>query len=358
MDRANNNLQDHKTDQIPFKAETRQLLQILIHSLYKEREIFLRELISNASDALTRMNYELLTNRDVIDPQEELKIHIKTDAENHLITIRDTGIGMTESEIRENLGTIAQSGVRAFIDAASSGVENLSDIIGQFGVGFYSAFMVAEWIQVTSRSYKPKERAVSWYSKGVDTFSIEEAEKDQRGTSIIIKLKEDASEFLQEYRLKSIIQKHSDFIPFPIFIGDEKEQINRQTAIWRQQSHDLNEDDYHDFYKHLTFDMESPLLHIHMVVDAPVQMYAILYIPKKAERSIFSPRKDDGIKLYSRKILIDEYNRDLLPEYFRFIQGVVDSEDLPLNISRETVQSNRLLSQLKKLDYKKGYRFS
>lgn len=353
MENKKNNSQDQQTNQIPFKAETRQLLQILIHSLYKEREIFLRELISNASDALTRMNYELLTNRDVLDPQEELKIYINTDPENHMLMISDTGIGMTKSEIQENLGTIAQSGVRAFINAASSGAENLSDIIGQFGVGFYSAFMVAEWIKVTSRSFNPDAQAVTWYSEGIDTYSIEEAKQDNRGTSITIKLKEDSSEFLQAYRLKAIVQRHSDFIPFPIYIGDEEVQINRQTAIWRQQPSNLVDDDYHDFYKHLTFDIVPPILHIHMMVDAPVQMYAILYIPTKAERSIYSPRKDEGLKLYSRKILIDEYNRDLLPEYFRFIEGVVDSEDLPLNVSRETVQSNRLLSQLKKLLTKK-----
>ena len=321
---------------IPFKAETRQLLDILIHSLYTEREIFLRELISNASDALTRVNYEMLTNRDVLDPDVELAIHISADVNNHTLTISDTGIGMTADELRDNLGTIAHSGARAFASAMQQGAKSISDIIGQFGVGFYSAFMVAKSIRVTSRSYMPGAQAAAWICTGEDTYTIESADKPSRGTTIILELKDDASEFEQEHRLQEIIRKHSAFISFPIYLGEETEQINRQCALWRQPPRQVEKKDYVDFYQQLTLDFNPPLTYTHLSVDAPVQMYAILFVPDNPERGIFSLRKDDGLKLFSRKILIQEYCKDLLPNYFRFIQGVVDTEDLPLNVSRES----------------------
>lgn len=333
----------------PFKAETRQLLDILVNSLYTEREIFLRELISNASDALTRIGFEMLTNREVLDAGVELAIHLQADPGENTLTITDTGIGMTAEELIENLGTIAHSGARAFIEAAKEGTANLSDIIGQFGVGFYSAFMVAEWIRVTSRSYRPGAQAASWYSTGNDTYTVGPAEKAERGTTVTIKLKSDASEFAQEHRLREIVRRHSDFIPFPIYIGEKKEQANRQTALWRQNPRQVEKEAYDEFYKQLTLDFEAPLAHAHMVVDAPVQMYALLFIPTSPERGLFSLRKENGLKLYSRKVLIQEYCKDLLPEYLQFVQGVVDSEDLPLNVSRESVQSNRVMAQLKKL---------
>jgi len=335
--------------QINFKAETRQLLDILIHSLYTEREIFLRELISNASDALTRADFEILTNRKVLDPDAELAIHIIPNKDENTLTISDTGIGMTAQELDENLGTIAHSGAREFIKATEQGDRKVSDLIGQFGVGFYSAFMVADWIRVTSRSYQPEAKAATWFSTGSDTYSIEDADKAERGTIVTIKLNSDSSEFLEEHRLREIIRKHSDFIPFPIYIGEEKEQANRQTALWRQSPREVEKKDYDDFYQQLTLDFEAPLTYAHMVVDAPVQMYALLYVPPNPERGIFSIRKDNGLKLYARKVLIQEYNKDLLPEYLSFVQGVVDSEDLPLNVSRESVQSNRIMAQLKKL---------
>jgi len=334
---------------ISFKAETRQLLDILIHSLYTEREIFLRELISNASDALTRMSFELLTNRDVLDPDAPLEIRLTADSDAHTLTISDTGVGMTADELVTNLGTIARSGAREFLQVAKQDGKSLADLIGQFGVGFYSVFMAAEWVRVVSRSYHSDAQAAAWYCTGADTFTIEPAEKAGRGTEIIIKLKEDAKEFAQEYRLREIVRKHSDFIPYPIFIGKSEEQANRQTALWRQNPRQVEAKDYDEFYQQLTLDFEPPLVHTHMSVDAPVQMYALLYIPAKPERTMFSLRKEDGLKLYARKVLIQEYNRDLLPEYLQFVQGVVDSEDLPLNVSRESVQANRLMVNLKKL---------
>jgi molecular chaperone HtpG len=334
---------------IPFKAETRQLLDILIHSLYTEREIFLRELISNASDALTRMSFEMLTNRDVLDPDVELSITITFDPTNRALFITDTGVGMTADELVENLGTIAHSGARAFMSAAKEGANNISDIIGQFGVGFYSAFMVADWIRVTSRSYLPDTSAAAWYCSGNDTFTVEPAQKIERGTVIEIKLKEDALEFTQESRLREVIKKHSDFISFPIYLGEKKEQVNEQTALWRQIPRKVDKKDYEEFYHQLTLDFSPPLTHIHLSVDAPVQMYAILFVPAKSERNLFSVRKEEGLKLYSCNVLIQEYCKEVLPEYYRFIQGVVDTEDLPLNVSRETIQANRIMANLRLL---------
>ncbi len=332
-----------------FKAETRQLLNILIHSLYKDREVFLRELLSNASDALHRLRFEMLTERQVHDPGAELCIHIFTDKEQRLLTIQDTGIGMTREEIIENLGTIAQSGARKFMQVSQEKKADFASLIGQFGVGFYSVFMVAEWVRVTSRSYRPRARAVTWYATGEDHYQVELAEMDARGTRVEIKLKEDAAEFAEEYRLKQIIHKHSDYIGFPIRLGEEKEPVNKQTSLWRTPKQEATAEQYNEFYRQATLDFEEPLLHMHMITDVPVQLYALLYLPRKAERGLFSLRREDGLKLYSRNILIDEYNKDLLPEYLRFVQGVVDSEDLPLNVSRETIQSSGLMAGLKKV---------
>lgn len=338
-----------KTKPIAFKAEIKQLLNILIHSLYKDREIFLRELISNASDAISQMEFILLTNRDVLEPDVDFKIQIMVDEDEKIVTIEDNGIGMTEDELVTNLGTIAQSGAKAFIEASEGDQENLIDVIGQFGVGFYSVFMVAKWVRVTSRSYKPDAEAASWYATGEDSFVIEPAEKDNRGTRIEIKLKEDAEEFARESRIREIVKKHSDYVRYPIFVGGDEEQANRQIAIWRQSPREVKDEDYQEFYQHLTLDFEPPLEHIHTVVDAPLRLYALLYIPTNPEKNVFSLRKEDGLKLYARKILIQEYTTELLPKYFRFIQGVVDAEDLPLNVSRETIQSNPLIIRIRKI---------
>ena len=336
---------------IAFKAETRQLLDILIHSLYTEREVFLRELISNASDALTRLSFEMLTNHGVLDPELEPAIWIQSDPEKRTLTLRDSGIGMSSADLAENLGTIAHSGARSFLEAAkqANGDTKLTDIIGQFGVGFYSAFMVADSIRVVSRSFQKDAQAAAWYSTGNDTFVIETAEKTERGTEVIIQLKEDAAEFTQESRLREIIKKHSDFISYPIYLGEKKERVNQQSALWRQQPRQVQPQDYLDFYKQITLDMEPPLAQAHLAVDAPVQMYALLFVPASLERNFFSLRKQEGLKLYARKVLIQDYCLDLLPEYLRFIQGVVDSEDLQLNVSRESIQSNRIMAQMKKV---------
>ena len=336
---------------IAFKAEIKQLLNILIHSLYTEREIFLRELISNASDALTQMHFISLTERDIFDADADLAIKIDVDEDKNIITISDSGIGMTEEELIQNLGTIAQSGARAFLEAAQENEtqQAVVDVIGQFGVGFYAVFMVAEWVRVTSRSFKPEASAAVWYATGEDTFTVEPAEKELRGTTIEIKLNDDAAEFALESKLKEITKKHSDYVAFPIFIGEDEEQINRQTALWRQSPREVEKDAYNEFFKHLTLDFQDPLDQIHYVADAPLQVYALIYLPSSGDRGMFSLRKEDGLKLYVRKVLIQEYSLDLLPRYYRFVQGVVDTEDLPLNVSRETLQDSPIIARLRKI---------
>ncbi len=338
-----------ETQTFTFKAETQQLLNILIHSLYKDREVFLRELLSNASDALNRLRFEMLTNQDVLDPGAPLEIRISADKDKRLLTIRDTGIGMTREEIIESLGTIAQSGARRFLEVARQKQPDFAGVIGQFGVGFYSVFMVAESVRVTSRSFRKEAEAVTWRATGEDHFEVGPAEMSERGTKIEITLKEDALEFADPFRIRNIIHKHSDYIAFPIYVGDDDKPVNKQTSLWRTPKADLSDTQYNDFYRQLTLDFDEPMLRLHYVTDAPVQLYALLYVPAKRERGIFSLRKDDGLKLYSRNILIDEYNKDLLPDYLRFVQGVVDSEDLPLNVSRETVQSSGLMPKLKRV---------
>ncbi|MBN1429211.1 MAG: molecular chaperone HtpG [Anaerolineae bacterium] len=341
-----------------FQAEISQVLNILIHSLYKDREIFLRELISNASDALNRVRFEMLTNEDVLDKEAELEIHISVDEENKTIRISDTGIGMAAEEIVDGLGTIARSGARMFLDQVTQADDPSisADIIGQFGVGFYSVFMVAERVEVASRSYYPGAEAVLWSSTGDAGYQMEVSDKSNRGTDIFIHLREDAHEFASVWRIQQIVKKHSDFVTFPIYvhkIGGEEEAeseaqpVNQQTALWRRSPSEVEQADHDKFYSSLTLDFKSPLRIIHTHADAPLQLYALLYIPHSPERGPLTPRQEPGIKLYARKILIDEYNTDLLPEYLWFMQGVVDSEDLPLNVSRETIQSNPLIARLK-----------
>ncbi len=336
------------SEQHTFQAETQQLLNILIHSLYTEKEIFLRELISNASDALNRLQFEMLTNDAVQDAQAELEIHIEVDEEANTLTISDSGIGMNREEIVAGLGTIAKSGAKAFIEAMQDKPESAADIIGQFGVGFYSAFMVAKQVDVISRSYRPEDEAVKWSATGGASYTLEAAEKDIRGTSVVLHLKDDENEFTREFRIKDIIRRHSDYVAFPIHVGDDEEPTNKQQAIWRRSPSEIEGEEYDSFYKMLTMDFAGASHHIHMRADVPMQFYALLYLPGSAEQNMFSPRNEPGLKLYARKVLIEEYNRELLPEYLSFVHGVVDSEDLPLSVSRESIQATRVMASLKK----------
>jgi molecular chaperone HtpG len=337
--------EDISREKLEFKAEVQQLLNILSRSLYKERDIFLRELISNASDALHRMQFEMLTNQNVLNPEVELAIRVDSDEEAQTLTISDTGIGMTREEMIQNLGTIAHSGAMSFLQGLEEG-QKLDDIIGQFGVGFYAVFMVAEEVRVTSRSYQPEASAWLWTSSGDSTYAITPAEKEDRGTVVEIQLKEDATEFTSSWRLEQIIKKHSNYVGFPVYVGDKA--ANQQNALWRMSSSELEDSEYNEFYRQLTFDFQDPLYHIHISADVPVEVRSILYIPQSSDRTMLARRTDYGLKLYSRKILIQDDNKDLLPEYLRFVEGVVDSADIPLNVARETVQNSRTIGHIKK----------
>jgi molecular chaperone HtpG len=329
---------------VSFRAETKQLLHILAHSLYTDREIFLRELLSNASDALSRVQFEMLTNKDVLNPEVELEIRITADKDANTITISDTGIGMTRDELVENLGTIAKSGAREIMQRLEE--SQRGSIIGQFGVGFYSAFVVADEVTVISRSYRTDAEAAMWRSSGEDTFFVGPAEREDRGTTIILKLKEDAQEFANDWKLQQVIKKHSNYVAFPIYVGEE--QANQQTAIWRKSPREVKAEEYDDFYQQTTMDFNKPLLHMHLSTEAPVDIHAILFVPSTRERGLIERRTEGKIRLYSRSILIQDEAKDLLPNYYRFIEGVVDSEDLPLNVARETVQSTQVPGKIKK----------
>lgn len=336
-----------------FKAEIKQLLHILVHSLYQDREIFLRELVSNASDALTRFHFESLTNREVVDPDAELAIRIEVaegeEGQPKRVVIKDSGLGMTAEELVRNLGTIAQSGARQFLEQLgegkrSSGGLDADSVIGQFGVGFYSVFMVADEVRVVSRSYRPEAEAAVWISDGGDSFQVLPADKQDRGTEIHVTLKKDAEEFASEWKLRQVVKKHSDFVRYPIYVGEG--QANRQESLWRKRPSDVEADSYKQFYQQMTMDFEEPLATIHFSSDMPVNVRALLFVPAKREPGILASRKEPGVMLYSHNVLIQEYCTDLLPSWLNFVDGVVDSEDLPLNVSRETVQNNRLMNQL------------
>lgn len=347
-------------EQHAFQAEIKQLLHILVHSLYKERDIFLRELVSNASDALNKLQFVMLTEQQVLDADAPLEIQITVNPDQKTILIQDTGVGMTHDELIQNLGVIAQSSIKGFMEQAKQSDSSVkTDLIGQFGVGFYSVFMVADKVEVTSKSYLPDAPAYTWICTGEDTYEIHPADKSTRGTDILIHLREDAQEFAQQATLRQAIKQHSDFIAFPIFLEDATKSVeedapapqpvNQQKALWRRSASEVTTEDYNNFYRSLTMDFNEPLLRIHTQADAPIQYYGLLFIPKSAERNLFSIRKEPGLKLYARKVLIQEYTTDLLPDYLQFVHGVVDSEDIPLNVSRETVQANAIMAKLKKV---------
>lgn len=328
-----------------FKAEIKQLLDILVHSLYTSREIFLRELISNASDALDKLRFEQTKNTEIADKDLPLEIHIDFDDKNNTITVSDSGIGMTKDELVKNIGTIAKSGSAEFLKSLAENKEDATNIIGKFGVGFYSVFMVAKEVVIKTKSFKPEEPAMMWRSDGSGSFEIEElTEPKKRGTSIEIHLKEDAKEFAEKFRLESAIKKHSNFISFPIYLG--KDKINTVAAIWREPKTSIKKEQYVEFYKFLTYDNEEPMFIIHKSVDAPIQFNALMFIPKKSDEFFWMDRENYGLDLYVRRVLIQHKNKDLLPEYLSFVKGVVDSEDLPLNISRETLQENTIFSKI------------
>ncbi len=339
-----------KTRKLKFKAEVNKLLDILVHSLYTNREIFMRELISNASDALDKVRFELTRGTDVADADIPLEIEISVDEEKKKITIRDSGIGMDEDEIIANLGTVAKSGSEAFLKMLSENQdkekeESVSSIIGKFGVGFYSVFMVAEKVTVTSRSFKKEAPAVRWTSSGMGSFNVEKLEESiPRGTTIDIFLREETGEYANADRLKEIVKKHSNFVNFPIKMGGEK--INTIRALWREPKFKIKKEEYDEFYKFLTHDFQEPLDTLHVAIDAPVQFNALVFFPKQIMDMFGTLREDRGLDLYVNGVLIQHKNKDLIPEYMAFCKGLVESPDIPLNISRETLQENRVIQKI------------
>ena len=328
-----------------FKAEVKKLLDILVHSLYTSREIFLRELISNASDALDKFRFESNRGAEYADKDLPLEIKIEFDEKDKILKVTDTGIGMTRDEVIANIGTIAKSGTEEFVKLVAETKADASNIIGKFGVGFYSVFMVAKEVEVKTKSFRIDEPAIKWKSDGLGDYEIEELEgKHLRGTEIIAHLKDDAEEFVQKWKLEDIIKKHSNFISYPILLGQEK--INTVAAIWREPKSSIKKEQYDEFYKFLSYDSEPPMDIIHKSVDAPIQFNALLFIPKKSTEFFWHDRENYGLDLYVRRVLIQHKNKDLLPEYMSFVKGVVDSEDLPLNISRETLQENIVFSKI------------
>ncbi|MBE7445926.1 MAG: molecular chaperone HtpG [Planctomycetia bacterium] len=330
-----------------FQAEIKKLLNILSHSLYTHKEVFLRELISNASDALTKMKFYSLTNADYEGKDIPLEINIDGDNEKKTLTISDTGIGMTKDEIIQNVGTIAKSGSLEFITNLSEQAKNDSNIIGQFGVGFYAVFMVADEVRIRTKSHKKGEPAYEWHSDGTGKYFLNPIEKANRGTEIIVHLKDEEKEYTEKSRIQSIIKKYSNFVSFPIMVCGER--ANQITAIWKEPKKDIKEEQYTEFYKFISNTEDTPLFHLHTSAEAPIQFSSILYCPSTNYETYGFKKLEHGVHLYSNKILIQSDCKLLLPEYLRFIHGVVDSSDIPLNISRETFQDNRIIHKMKSI---------
>lgn len=352
-----------------FQTEVSQLLHLMIHSLYSNKEIFLRELISNASDALDKLNYLTLTDDAFKTLQYEPRIDIVVDKEANTLTISDTGIGMNETDLMENLGTIARSGTKSFVERLSGDAKKDSSLIGQFGVGFYSAFMVASKIEVISRR-AGEEKAFKWVSEAGDDYEISQASKDIHGTTITLTIKEEEKEFLETYRLESIIKKYSNHIPFGIYmdkdeyIPAEKEdeegktetknvQINKASALWRLPKSEIKDEEYKDFYKQLSHDSTDPLLWTHTKAEGTFEYTTLFYIPTTAPFDLFRVDYQPGIKLYVKRVFITDDEKELMPTYLRFVRGIIDAEDLPLNVSREILQQNRILETIKQASVKK-----
>ena len=328
-----------------FQTEVRQLLDIVIHAFYSDKEVFVRELISNASDALEKLRLKQLTGAAIADPQRDLCITISTDKDKHTLTIADSGIGMTEEEVVEYLGTIAHSGTKKFLEAMKESQSGPQDLIGQFGVGFYSAFMAADKVEVTTRSWQPDAKPVVWASTGQDSYTLDSAPQDTpRGTSICIYLKEDAHRFAEENSLRYIISKYSNFVGFPIKLDDER--LNTVQAIWMKNKKDVTAEEYEEFYKFINHTDSAPLTHMHFSADAPIVLNSVLFVPAENPEAFGFGRCEPNVSLYCHKVLIDSKPENLLPEWLRFLSGVVDSEDLPLNISREMLQDHTLLRRI------------
>ena len=357
----------HK-ETMEFQAEVSQVLNLVIRSLYSNKEIFLRELISNASDAAEKLRFEALTDDALYEDDPNLRIRISVDQERRTVTISDNGIGMSRQEVAENIGTIANSGTRKCLESMSGDNAQDSQLIGQFGVGFYSAFIVADKVTlVTRRAGTGSEHGVRWESTGEGAYTIETVDKPGRGTDITLHLRDDESEFAQGYRLRSIISKFSDHVATPVemleeqFGGDEDEeksapqweQVNKGTALWMRNKADISDEEYNEFYKHIGHDFEDPLAHVHTRVEGKSEYSSLLYIPARAPFDLWDREQKHGVKLYVRRVFIMDEADKLMPRYLRFIKGVVDSDDLPLNVSRELLQHDKKIDSIRTANVKR-----
>jgi molecular chaperone HtpG len=348
---------------LKFESEVSQVLQLMIHSLYSNKEIFLRELISNASDACDKLRFESLADENLLANDAQLKIHIEYDKDAHTLVIRDNGIGMTREEVINNIGTIAKSGTKEFLQNLTGDQAKDSNLIGQFGVGFYSAFIVADKVELKTRSARvASDEAVLWSSHGTGEYELETVDYDRRGTEITLHLKQDEYDLLSSWRLRSIISKYSDHIPLPIEmykeddkgeLTDEIEVINKASALWTRAKSDISDDDYIEFYKHVGHDFEDPLAWSHNRVEGKTEYTSLLYVPSKAPFDLYEPNQTHGLKLYVQRVFIMEDAEKLLPRYLRFARGIIDSNDLPLNVSREILQSNKVIESIRSGSVKK-----
>lgn len=336
-----------KPEKMAFQAEVQQLLDIVIHSLYTDKEIFVRELTSNASDALEKLRHLQITEKDIFDDRLDLEINISTDENANTLTIQDFGIGMNRDELIENLGTIAHSGSKSFLKMLQESGQKNDNLIGQFGVGFYSAFMVAKKVRVYSRSWRPDETGYCWTSEGKGDYQIEPAEGQRRGTKIVVELGDEYKEFAKADRIKGILRKYSSFVTFPINLNAEK--INTVQPLWLRNKNEITEEEYSEFYKFAANAFDEPRYRLHFSADAPIALNSILFVPRDNFERLGMERQKPAVSLYCRKVLIDAHPEGLLPEWLRFLKGVVDSEDLPLNISRETMQDSALIQKIGRL---------
>ncbi len=346
-----------------FQTEVKQLLDLMIHSLYSNKEIFLRELISNASDAADKLRFEATTDDGLYEGDSDLHVYIEVDKDARTITVRDNGIGMNRDEVIDNIGTIARSGTKEFFGQLSGDQEQDAHLIGQFGVGFYSSFLVADKVTLTTRRAGIEhEHGVRWQSSGDGEYELETVTKESRGTEIVLHLREEADEFFESFRLHSIIHKYADHIPFPIRMlgtpapaaeGEEEkateiETINQASALWTRPKSELSDEEYNNFYKHIGHDFDDPLARLHQKLEGKYEYTLLLYLPRRAPFDLWQAESKHGVKLYVRRVFIMEATEDLLPRYLRFVRGVMDSNDLPLNVSREILQQSPAMDAMKK----------
>lgn len=356
------------TETHAFQTEVNQLLKLMIHALYSNKEIFLRELVSNASDALDKLRFEAVSNDSLNEGESELAVVVTFDKEARTINISDNGIGMTRDEVIANIGTIANSGTKKFLENLSGDQAKDSNLIGQFGVGFYSSFIVADEVSLeTRKAGTDKTEGTRWVSQGEGEFTLETIDKESKGTSITLHLKEDMDEFLDQFRLKNIISTYSDHINFPIKMvktewdeeakeqkaTDELEQVNKATALWTQSKSEITEEEYKNFYQTISHDFNEPLAHVHNRVEGTLEYTSLLYIPKQAPFDLYDRDRRYGLKLYVKRVFIMDDAEHLMPAYLRFVRGVIDSADLPLNVSREILQSNKVVDKIRSASVKR-----